>query len=129
MASHPMRRRQKQPWTSWKKPWVIIDPTATMRRDRTAFLYPLFFVACLLLQSIPSPAQKGKKQKETAPVLTRIEFLFDASQSMYGRWQSGMKIDVAKRLMSEMLDSLKHLDNIELALRLYGHQKNFPPQD
>ena len=61
--------------------------------------------------------------------MTRIEFLFDASQSMYGSWQSGKKIDVAKKLMAEMLDSLRHLENVELALRVYGHQKVFPPQD
>lgn len=48
---------------------------------------------------------------------------------MYGRWQTGMKIDVAKKFMAEMLDSLRYLDNIELALRVYGHQKPFPPQD
>ena len=60
---------------------------------------------------------------------TRILFLFDASQSMFAGWQSGMKIDVAKRLMSELLDSLNNVPNLELALRVYGHQKRFPPQD
>lgn len=48
---------------------------------------------------------------------------------MYGKWQSGAKIDVAKKLMFQLLDSLRYLDNIELALRVYGHQKQFPPQD
>ncbi len=28
-----------------------------------------------------------------------------------------------------MVDSLQQLDNLELALRVYGHQKPFPPQD
>lgn len=28
-----------------------------------------------------------------------------------------------------MLDSLQDVENLELALRVYGHQKNFPPQD
>jgi Ca-activated chloride channel family protein len=71
----------------------------------------------------------AQKKKVDAPVLTRIEFLFDASQSMYGRWQSGAKIDVAKKLMTQLLDSLRYINNIELALRVYGHLKNFPPQD
>lgn len=48
---------------------------------------------------------------------------------MFGRWQSGAKIDVAKKLMSQLLDSLRYVNNIELALRIYGHLKNFPPQD
>ena len=72
----------------------------------------------------------AQKVKQTAPApLTRIEFLFDGSQSMYGKWQTGAKIDVAKKLMNELLDSLRFIPNLELALRVYGHQKNFPPQD
>lgn len=63
------------------------------------------------------------------PQLTRIEFLFDASQSMYGKWQSGTKIDVAKKLMDQLMDSLRYVKDIEIALRVYGHQKPFPPQD
>lgn len=62
---------------------------------------------------------------------TRILFVFDASQSMYASWQTGSKMDVAQRLMSEMLDSLERVpnQNFELALRVYGHQKPVPPQD
>ena len=71
----------------------------------------------------------GQRVKEKTRQLTRIEFLFDASQSMYGRWQSGAKIDVARRLMAQLLDSLRYIPDIELALRVYGHQKNYPPQD
>ena len=48
---------------------------------------------------------------------------------MYGRWQSGAKIDVARKLMAQLLDSLRFVPDIELALRVYGHQKNYPPQD
>ena len=63
------------------------------------------------------------------PVLTRILFVFDASQSMLGKWQSGAKIDVAKKLMTQMLDSLSKINNLEVALRVYGHQKPYPPKD
>ncbi len=63
------------------------------------------------------------------PTLTRILFVFDASQSMWAKWESDSRINIAKRLMSQMLDSLKGLDNVELALRVYGHQKPVPPQD
>lgn len=63
--------------------------------------------------------------------LTRILFVFDGSQSMYGRWESGRKIDIAQKLMTKMLDSLQslHSDQFQLALRVYGHQKPVPPQD
>lgn len=65
------------------------------------------------------------------PPLTRILFVFDGSQSMYGRWESGQKIDIAQKMMSNMLDSLAELksENFQLALRVYGHQKPVPPQD
>ncbi|MGB0176323.1 MAG: vWA domain-containing protein, partial [Owenweeksia sp.] len=64
-------------------------------------------------------------------VLTRILFVFDGSQSMYARWESGRKIDIAQELMIKMLDSLESLDSksFQLALRVYGHQKPVPPQD
>jgi Ca-activated chloride channel family protein len=67
-------------------------------------------------------------QKKKEPV-NRILFIFDASQSMLGRWQSGRKIDIAKNLLSNMLDSLKQIENLEIGLRVYGHQKGYPPQD
>jgi len=61
--------------------------------------------------------------------LTRIEFVFDASFSMYGQWQSGMKMDIAKKIMIEFLDSIKNVDaNLELALRCYGHQVPLRPE-
>jgi len=44
---------------------------------------------------------------------------------MFGQWQSGMKIDIAKKLFSELLDSLATVPNIELALRCYGHQSQY----
>ena len=59
----------------------------------------------------------------------RILFIFDASQSMLSRWQSGRKIDIAKELLSEMVDSLKYIDNLELGLRIYGHRSPYPPKD
>ena len=67
------------------------------------------------------------KAQNTPP--TRILFVYDASQSMSGKWESGTKMDVARRLLKRMLDSLKNTHNVELALRVYGHQSYVPPQD
>lgn len=69
------------------------------------------------------------QQKNKASTLTRIEFLFDASQSMYAKWQSDTKYEIAKNLLGEMVDSLDKIPNVELAMRVYGHTKKFPPQD
>ena len=82
----------------------------------------LIFIGLILLSSNLYP------QKKQEPV-NRILFVFDASQSMLGRWQSGRKIDIAKQLLTNITDSLKNVKNLELALRVYGHQRSYPPQD
>jgi len=88
--------------------------------------------AIILLLSISiSLWSQNEPEKEPQP-MTRILFVFDGSQSMYGRWESGTKIQVAQRLMGQMLDSLEAIQeesNFQLALRVYGHQKPVPPQD
>jgi Ca-activated chloride channel family protein len=85
-----------------------------------------FYIFLFSLFSLFSIAQNPVEQPKQ---LTRILFLFDDSQSMIARWQSDTKFEIAKKLLSEMVDSLKHVGNLELALRVYGHTKNFPPQD
>jgi len=54
--------------------------------------------------------------------ITRILFVFDGSQSMFGRWKSGMKIKIAQRLLGEVIDSLSTRPDIMMAFRAYGHQ-------
>ena len=67
-------------------------------------------------------------QTREEPV-NRILFIFDASQSMLGRWQSGRKIDIAKNLLCNMVDSLRDIENLEIGLRIYGNKSGYPPQD
>ncbi|HOI87275.1 MAG TPA: VWA domain-containing protein [Lentimicrobium sp.] len=85
-------------------------------------LFLLLFLPIII--SGQNPARSGKEEP-----LSRILFVFDASQSMYARWQSDMKINIAKKLMVNLLDSLATFQNLEIALRVYGHQKNYPPPD
>jgi Ca-activated chloride channel family protein len=87
----------------------------------------LYITLLFILSGITLFAQSSKEEDK----LTRILFVFDGSQSMYGRWESGAKIDVAQKLMTQILDSLQSLDSksFQLALRVYGHQKPVPPQD
>jgi Ca-activated chloride channel family protein len=75
-------------------------------------------------------AQRTEKSEpiEDPGTLNRILFVFDASQSMYGRWQSDLKYNIARNILIKVLDSLKGLPNLEVALRLYGHQHHWPPQ-
>jgi Ca-activated chloride channel family protein len=74
----------------------------------------LFFA---LLQS--AHAQNAVPDK---PKVTRILFLLDASGSMMAPWEGGPRWTVAKQMLSKMVDSLNTYPNLELALRVYGHQ-------
>ncbi len=86
----------------------------------------------ILLALILSPffifAQTVRPGNQVEP-MSRILFLFDGSQSMLGKWQSDVKMNIAKRMMSNLIDSLKSYDNLQIALRVYGHQKQYPPAD
>lgn len=64
--------------------------------------------------------------KDASP-LTRILFVFDASQSMADRWQSDSKFNAAIRLLTGILDSLGNRDNLELGLRVYGPKRTPGP--
>lgn len=59
--------------------------------------------------------------------LTRILFVFDASNSMNAYWHEGKRIDIAKEILKDAVDSLKGYANLELALRVYGHQSPVTP--
>lgn len=93
---------------------------------RAKYAFTLFLLLAALTVAVR--AQPDIK-KEKPPPLTRILFVLDGSQSMYGRWQSDVKMNIAQNLLSNLLDSLKDVENIQLALRVYGHQKTYPPQD
>jgi Ca-activated chloride channel homolog len=73
--------------------------------------------------------QQSSRQTQPEPATSRILFIFDASQSMYSRWQSDTRFNIARKLLLEMVDSLETIDNVQMALRVFGHQKRFPPQD
>ncbi len=89
----------------------------------------LTIILGLLILSSNFSLGQGRQTNEQEPPTTRILFIFDASQSMFARWQSDMRINIARNLLIELLDSLKNTENTQLALRVYGHQKRFPPQD
>jgi Ca-activated chloride channel family protein len=76
-------------------------------------IFKALLVGCLLLSfSTTVSAQK---------VHTRILFLMDASGSMYAQMDKDTRINVAKRLLSKIMDSLERAKNVEVALRVYGH--------
>lgn len=85
------------------------------------FIYILFLIC-----SIPVGAQITEKPE---PPTSRILFIFDASQSMYGTWGKHKKISIARKYLIQLIDSLEQIDHVQMALRVYGHQSPVPPQD
>lgn len=54
--------------------------------------------------------------------LTRILFILDASNSMNGSWGKITRLEAAKELLVKSVTELEGVPNLEIALRVYGHQ-------
>ena len=78
----------------------------------------LFLISMILVFSI----QSTYAQKKKAPKTTRILFLLDGSGSMMAKWEGQHRIDVARDILSDLIDSLATVRNLEVGLRVYGHQ-------
>lgn len=78
-------------------------------------------VALSLMVSAQLYGQKKVLQKP--PEKTRILFVLDASGSMQAAWEGPVsRMDAAKNILSKLVDSLRNNQNLELALRVYGHR-------
>lgn len=86
-----------------------------------------YIVIVIIFISVRGSIQAQQHKPE--PPTSRILFVFDASQSMYGTWQSDKKINIARNYLIHIIDSLEQMENIQMALRVYGHQSPVPPQD
>jgi Ca-activated chloride channel homolog len=89
----------------------------------------LFGIISILLIIKVFSAYSQEEQPIAPRHLTRILFVFDASQSMAGTWESDEKINIARQILIELVDSLQQIENVQMALRVYGHQSPVPPQD
>ena len=83
------------------------------------YLKTLLFISLALLSFSKNAQEVDGK--------IRILFIFDGSNSMNAQWENSSKISIAKRLMIQTMDSLRSLENVELALRIYGHQTKILP--
>lgn len=72
----------------------------------------------LSLAGFQASAQEG---------MTRILFILDASNSMNAMWDGQTRITAAKELLLRSMDSIKDIPNLEMALRVYGHQSIVTP--
>ncbi|WP_242927318.1 vWA domain-containing protein [Pontibacter vulgaris] len=80
----------------------------------------LYFILCMLLFLTATGAAFGQEKKPQPK--TRILFLLDASGSMMAKWEDSDRMSVAKDLLANLVDSLARYQNVEVALRVYGHQ-------
>ncbi|MER2997032.1 vWA domain-containing protein [Pontibacter populi] len=78
--------------------------------------------AIVLLLLILAMAGTAMAQDKKPQPKTRILFLLDASGSMMAKWEKSDRMNVAKDLLAHLVDSLERFDNVEVALRAYGHQ-------
>jgi Ca-activated chloride channel family protein len=77
----------------------------------------LLIIISLILCSFGSQAQE----------VTRLLFIFDASNSMNGKWEGATKIVRAREILTAAIKDLEGIPNLELALRVYGHQSPITP--
>lgn len=68
-------------------------------------------------------AQGQNKIQQKLPEKTRVLFVLDGSGSMEASWGvNESRMDVAKRILTKLVDSLRVNNDLELALRVYGHR-------
>jgi Ca-activated chloride channel family protein len=82
------------------------------------------FIALGFIFVFGSYAQTKKQEQ-----VTRILFVFDASNSMISKHGPATRIQGAKDLFYKFLDSLSKYKQMQFALRMYGHTVKYPPGD
>jgi len=87
--------------------------------------FSLHSILAFMLLAYLLPAQV----KKTEPSITRVLFVFDASNSMKAKHGSQTRIQGAKDLFYKFIDSLSRKPNMQFALRMYGHTVKYPPGD
>jgi Ca-activated chloride channel family protein len=97
------------------------------RLDKNLYIRMKGFLFLIVSTLMMMDTANGQSASMNIP--TRILFLLDASQSMLAQWQTRSRFEVARHLLIELVDSLQQVQHVELALRVFGHTKPFPPQD
>lgn len=69
----------------------------------------------------------GHSLAQNTDKLTRILFVFDASNSMNKKWGKDTRMVTAKGILSDAVDSLRGIPHLQMALRVYGDQYPVTP--
>lgn len=86
------------------------------------FRKKIFIAIFAITYGLTLSTVRCQEYEQKPPQNTRILFLLDGSGSMLAEWGPTLKINVAKRFLAEFIDSLRVNPDLELALRIYGHQ-------
>ena len=86
------------------------------------FLFVFLFISLFSTSFFAVPSFAQKKQ---IPQTTRLLFVLDASGSMNSAWEGDTRINIARQILSDMIDSIANVPYVEVAVRVYGHQFNF----
>lgn len=87
-----------------------------LNKQKKYYVLLLLSIILLLNHNVYSQVKSTTKP-------TRVLFILDASGSMAGKWKTETKMEMAKKILSHLADSLKR-ENIPFALRVFGHQKD-----
>jgi Ca-activated chloride channel homolog len=94
---------------------------------KNRFIKPIFVIVALssylLALSFKAEAQQPKQH-----LTTRVLFIFDASFSMSDTWQKNIKIDVAKEILTELIDSIRNVPDLQMGLRTLGADHPLYPE-
>ncbi len=68
------------------------------------------------------PTACAQRSQHQMPEKSRLLFVLDGSGSMRAEWNGESRWEMAKKVMGEIIDSLKVNSKVEIGLRVYGHQ-------
>ncbi len=87
------------------------------------FQIQLLPVLVFMFASVSSSLSAQEINQQALPDRTRILFVLDGSGSMNATWaENQSRMDVAKAILTRLVDSLRVNPKLELALRVYGHR-------
>jgi Ca-activated chloride channel homolog len=99
------------------------DRGMAKKRFPKTLLFLLSLISGFLFFTSPVSAQQQKPK-----LTTRVLFIFDASFSMSDRWQENIKMDIAKKILTELIDSIRNVPDLEMGLRTLGADHSLYPE-
>ncbi|MFI5171806.1 MAG: VWA domain-containing protein [Chitinophagales bacterium] len=85
----------------------------------------LLYRSTIIIALLFAVTQQSIAQSKT----TRILFLVDASRSMLQNWDRNSKMFAGVKVVNGIADSLNDMADVQMAMRVYGHQSPQPAND